>query len=145
MVRWSAGLVSQCPAGPAVRWSGGPVVRSQCFLKECIRRAEYALLHKSGHSVYAKCEIAIKYIKECIRRRVYSAKKECIRRKLECVRRKLECIRRRTRSFFCCGRVGVFGGRSATAMVRFALEKLEILRTSQFVATMSPARGHAFL
>ena len=46
------------PCGQLPETFLGPRKTTQCFLKECIRRAEYALLHKSGHSVYAKCEIA---------------------------------------------------------------------------------------
>ena len=57
----------------------------------------------------AKFESTPKLRNECIRQRVYSVNKKCVRWKFECVRREVECIRRRTRSFFCLGRIDFLG------------------------------------
>ena len=68
----SAGRLAGWPAGRLDGWTAGGWLAgrlaTQCFVKECIRPAEYALLQKSDGSVCAKCEST----KTCFSR-VYSA------------------------------------------------------------------------
>ena len=59
------GAVLECTGAELRLHRGCPP--TQCFLKECIRRAEYALLHKSGHSVYSLRN------RKQINKRVYTA------------------------------------------------------------------------